>query len=69
MCILVCMRITLNVKEGLLERAMELTGQQQKTALINTALELLVAKKAGERLAALGGTMPHLRPVRRRRFK
>ena len=60
-------RTTLNIDDELLRRARECTGIQEKTALIHTALRELIAKEAGRRLAALGGSMPHFRPGRRRR--
>lgn len=61
------MRTTLILKDEMLKRAAELTGIAEKTALIHAGLEALIEKKSRERLIALGGTMPHLKPVRRRR--
>jgi Arc/MetJ family transcription regulator len=61
------MRTTLNLDDKLIERAMRLTGIKEKTALIHAALEALVAGESARRLAALGGTMPKLRPISRRR--
>ena len=61
------MRTTLIIDENLLERAKELTGIQQKTTLVHAGLEALIAREAARRLAALAGTQPRLRPVRRRR--
>jgi Arc/MetJ family transcription regulator len=63
------MRTTINLDDNLVARAVELSGIREKTALIHAALQFLVQKKAGERLAALGGTMPGLRPPRRRRSR
>jgi len=53
--------------EGLLERARELTGIQQKTALVRAGLEALIAREAGKRLATLGGTQPKIADIPRRR--
>jgi hypothetical protein len=62
------MRTTLILDPRLLERARELTGIQEKTALIHAGLEALIAREAGKRLAALGGTQPNLADVPRRRL-
>jgi Arc/MetJ family transcription regulator len=61
------MRTTLNLDDGLLERARELTGIQEKTALLHAGMEALIARASAQRLAALGGTQKALRPPRRRR--
>jgi hypothetical protein len=60
-------RTTLNLDPKLLERAARLTGVVQKTALIHLGLEALVQRESARRLARLAGSMPALRPVRRRR--
>ena len=61
------MRTTLIIDVDLLERARKLTGIQEKTALVRAGLEALIAREAGKRLAALGGTQPKLASVPRRR--
>jgi len=61
------MRTTLIIDTDLLERARKLTGIQEKTALVRAGLEALIAREAGKRLAALGGTQPKLASVPRRR--
>ncbi|MGO9272610.1 MAG: type II toxin-antitoxin system VapB family antitoxin [Terriglobia bacterium] len=61
------MRTTLIIDDNLLERAAKLTGIRQKTALVRAGLEALIARKAAQRLAAIGGTEPGLRTVPRRR--
>lgn len=60
-------RTTLILDDALLEQARQLTGIEEKTALVRAGLEALIAREAARRLAALGGTMPHLEPVPRRR--
>jgi hypothetical protein len=61
------MRTTLIIDERLLERARELTGIQEKTALVRAGLEALIAREAAKRLASLAGTEPELRDIPRRR--
>jgi Arc/MetJ family transcription regulator len=60
-------RTTLNLDDASMRRARELTGIQEKTALIHAALRELILRGAARRLAALGGTMPDFEPGRRRR--
>jgi Arc/MetJ family transcription regulator len=62
------MRTTINIDPELLESASELTGVKEKTALVRMALESLIAREAGRRLARLGGTEKGLRPIPRRRL-
>ena len=65
--ILMHMRTTLNLDDELVREAREVTGIQEKTALIHAALRELTAREAARRLAALGGSMPEARAGRRRR--
>jgi len=65
--IFIHMRTTLNIDSQLLKQAAQLTGVEQKTALVRMGLEALVARESARRLAALGGTEKKLRPIRRRR--
>ena len=44
-----------------------MTGLAGKTAVVHAGLEALIARESARRLAALGGTEPRLKPVRRRR--
>ena len=67
LCILMHMRTTLIIDPNLLERASQLTGIRQKTALVRAGLEALIAREAAKRLASLGGTESGLRSVPRRR--
>jgi hypothetical protein len=64
---MMCMRTTLIIEYELIDRARELTGIREKTALVRAGLETLIAREAAKRLAALGGSEPDLRPVPRRR--
>jgi hypothetical protein len=61
------MRTTLIIDADLLERARELTGIREKTALVRAGLEALIAREAGKRLAALGGSQPEMASISRRR--
>ena len=67
MGILLCMRTTINIDDALVTEAMRLTGIAEKTSLVRAGLEALIARESARRLAALGGTMPELRDVPRRR--
>ena len=61
------MRTTLIIDDELVERARELTGIQEKTALVREGLRALIARESSRRLAALGGAQPKLSSVPRRR--
>jgi Arc/MetJ family transcription regulator len=67
MCILICMRTTLNLDEKLVEQALRETGAKSKTEVIEMGLELVLEREARRRLAALSGKLPELQRVRRRR--
>jgi Arc/MetJ family transcription regulator len=61
------MRTTLALDDDLLERAQELTGLKEKSALVKAALVALIERESARRLARLGGSMPDLKlPARRR---
>jgi Arc/MetJ family transcription regulator len=61
------MRTTIDIDDGLIRRATELTGVTEKTSLVRMGLELLIARESARRLARLGGTQPYLTLARRRR--
>lgn len=61
-------RTTVTLDEELIRKAQAFTGVKEKSALIREALTQLVEREAARRLAALGGTMPGLRRIPRRRF-
>ena len=61
------MRTTINIDDALVERASELTGVKEKTALVRMGLEYLIARESARRLARLGGSEKDLQPVPRRR--
>jgi Arc/MetJ family transcription regulator len=61
------MRTTLALDDDLVSTAQEYTGITEKTALVREALKSLIEREASRRLAALGGTMPELEDIPRRR--
>ena len=61
------MRTTININDEILEKAAQLTGIKEKTALVRMGLEALVARESSRRLAKLGGTKKQLTAVPRRR--
>lgn len=69
MTILIHMKTTLNIDDGLLAEAARLTQIAEKTALVRAGLEALIARESARRLAQLGGSEPGLRSVPRRRSK
>lgn len=66
-CILSHMRTTLILNDELVERAARLSGLKEKTAVVHAGLEALIARESARRLAALAGSEPAVRPVKRRR--
>jgi Arc/MetJ family transcription regulator len=61
------MRTTLIIDDGLLKRARELSGIEEKTSLVHAGLEALIARECGKRLALLFGTDPKAKMPGRRR--
>ncbi|HTC56751.1 MAG TPA: type II toxin-antitoxin system VapB family antitoxin [Candidatus Sulfotelmatobacter sp.] len=61
------MRTTLALDDDLVRLAQEFTGVEEKTALVREALKALIERESARRLALLGGTMPKLKHVPRRR--
>jgi hypothetical protein len=64
---MMCMRTTLILKDALIDRAAELTGIREKTALVHLGLESLIAQESRRRLIALGGSQKRLKSIPRRR--
>ena len=61
------MRTTLNIDADTLNKASQLTGIKEKTALIHRGLEALIAIESSKRLSKLGGTEKGLQTIPRRR--
>jgi Arc/MetJ family transcription regulator len=63
----ISMRTTITLDDDLVRTAQEFTGVAEKTALIREALKALIERESARRLASLGGTMPGLKNIVRRR--
>jgi Arc/MetJ family transcription regulator len=63
------MRTTVVLDDELVHTAQEFTGVTERTALLRQALRALIHLEASRRLAALGGTMPELEDIPRRRLE
>jgi Arc/MetJ family transcription regulator len=61
------MRTTVTLDDELIEEASRATGIEGRAELLREGLKVLIEREAYRRLAALGGTMPDLKPVHRRR--
>ncbi len=61
------MRTTINLDDELIEKAAELTGRREKSALVRLGLEALIARESARRLGRLGGTDPEAAAAPRRR--
>ena len=63
------MRTTITLDDALLADAEALSGIHERSALLREALTALIQREAARRLAKLGGTMPDLEDIPRRRPK
>jgi Arc/MetJ family transcription regulator len=61
------MRTTVSLDDDLVRTAQEFTGVAEKADLIREALKALIERESARRLASLGGTMPGLKNIVRRR--
>jgi Arc/MetJ family transcription regulator len=61
-------KTTVALDDDLVRTAQEFTGITGKTALIREALKALIERESARRLAFLGGTMPELKRIPRRRL-
>lgn len=61
------MRTTITIDDELMQKALEYSDANEKSAVINEALRWYVARQAGIRLSRLGGTEPSLEYIPRRR--
>lgn len=61
------MRTTVMLDDDLVRTAQEFTGVAEITALLREALKALIERESAHRLASLGGTMPRLKNIPRRR--
>lgn len=63
------MRTTINLDDELVRRAAELTGKNERSALVRLGLEALIARESARRLALLGGSDPHASAAPRQRSR
>ena len=63
------MRTTVTIDDELIERAQFLTGIENRSELIREGIRSLIERESSRRLALLGGTMPDLKPIPRRRIE
>ncbi len=63
----IIMRTTITIDNELFEKASKLTGITEKSKLIREAIAALVSRESGIRLAKLGGTLPDLPEIPRRK--
>jgi Arc/MetJ family transcription regulator len=64
------MRTTVTIDDSLYEKALEMADtNMDKTDLFREAFKTFVRVQAAKRLAALGGTMPDIKDIPRRRDK
>jgi len=63
------MRTTFALDDDLVPIAQEFTGVAEKTALVREALKALIERESARRLPSLGGTMPGLKNIPRRRVR
>ncbi len=61
------MRATVALDDQLVSKAQELTGTMERSALLRDALKALIHLEASRRLAAVGGTEPDIKPIKRTR--
>lgn len=62
------MRTTVALDDKLVAEAQELSGLDEKSALLREALKALIEREASRRLARLGGSQPGLKAPPRRRL-
>jgi Arc/MetJ family transcription regulator len=63
------MRTTLILKDELINEALRVTAQTEKTAVIHLALEALIEKAAREALIRLGGKASGFKKINRERSR
>jgi Arc/MetJ family transcription regulator len=59
------MRATVALDDHLVQKAQELSGMTERTALLREALKALIHLEASRRLAAVGGMEPGLENIKR----
>jgi len=59
------MRATVALDDELVRKAQEFSGVNERTALLRESLKALIHLGASRRLAAVGGTEPDLKAIKR----
>jgi Arc/MetJ family transcription regulator len=62
------MRTTVTLDDDLMATAARYTGIKERSVLIQKAVEEMVQREAGRRLAALGGSQPDFQAGPRKRY-
>ena len=62
------MRTTITMDDDLVAAATELTGIQERSALVNKALRMMIEWEASRQLARMGGSDPTAEAGPRRRY-
>lgn len=62
------MRATVALDDELLRKARQLSGVSERTALLREALKALIHLEASRQLAAVGGSEPGLKEIKRLRI-
>jgi len=63
------LRVTVTIDDELFEKAQRLSGLDKRGDVIREGLRVLIKRESARRLAKLGGTMPELKPIRRRHIE
>ena len=63
------MRTTVTLDDELLTKAVKLTGGLDRSTVLHEGLKALIERESARRLASLGGTMPELKNIPRRRMR
>lgn len=63
------MRTTVTIDDKLFQEAQDLTGIENKAEVIREGIRALIERESARRLAKLGGTMPDLEYIPRRRLE
>jgi predicted transcriptional regulator len=61
------MKATVSLDDALVRKAQELSGVQERSALLEEALKALIHREASPRPAAVGGSEPELEDIPRLR--
>ncbi len=61
------MKITIDIDESIIKKAMEFSGEKNVNSMIVKSIENFVASESAKKLSKLGGTEPTIKNVRRRR--